>query len=580
MRIAFINVVMDGDYQYEQEVPLGISSLAAFLRAKGYKAPICQCLGSKGDEELGKAARIEADVYGFQLTMVNYLAVRRAVELIKASRPQALVVCGGPFLATMSEEILANERLIDFLVVGEGEHALLELLETLPDGNLAAIQGLIWRDGQGRVATNAMRKPIEDLDDLPFPARDFLETARRDPVDGGLRESLRVISSRGCVGKCSFCCVNLYAKMLGGKRWRGRSPGHVVDELEYLCRTFDAKLFNYSDSSFEDPGQAGKRRARAICEEIVRRGLKLSAKVYMRCETMKNEADLDLLRLYKRAGIDMIIIGAEAGSDYELALYEKHASLSDNYRTAVMLKDLDLFYVLVGFIMFGPYTTADTLRSNIAFLHNCGFADNIMQLANMLILVRGSKIYHQLKGEGRVIERNYWEQPLYTIIDPVGERMALKWQNMYMHYPATKEVTSLQINIGNVLSRMTNPMNAAILETFRDEYAEFKIQSQALNAKLGSLNHDFFLEALTAIERDVDEASYDRMALDYFSGFYRDYAKQYSDLYEGFLAGIERAGFGMSGLVFRNFFSAVAVNGTERIVGKDQAGARPLEETA
>lgn len=573
MRIAFLNVVMDGDYQYEQEAPLGIACLAAFLRTKGYEAPIVQCLGSRGEAELRRAAETEADVYGFQLTMVNYLAVRQTAEYIKASRPKAVIVCGGPFLATISQDILAHEPLVDCIVVGEGEYTLLELLETLPDGDLAKIEGLVWRDADGRVVANACRKPVENLDELPFPARDALETARHDPVDGGLRESLRVISSRGCVGKCSFCCVNLYAKMLGGKRWRGRSPKHVVDELEHLVKTYNAKLFNYSDSSFEDPGALGKRRARAICEEILRRDLKLSAKVYMRCETMKDEADLDLLRLYKRAGIDMIIIGAEAGSDYELDLYEKHASLADNYRTAIMLRDLDLFYVLVGFIMFGPYTTAATLRSNIAFLSDCGFADNIMQLANMLILVRGSKIYQQLKDAGRVIEGNFWEQPLYTVIDPVGERMALKWQNMYVRYPATKEVTSLQMNIGNVLSRMTNPLNAAILDAFGDEYAAFKARSQALNARLGTLNRDFFLEALAAVERDVDDARYDAMASDYFGGLYGSYAKEYAELYEGFLGGVERAGFGMSGLVFRSFFSAVAVNGTERVVRKDQTPA-------
>ena len=274
-----------------------------------------------------------------------------------------------------------------------------------------------------------------------------------------------MVTSRGCIGKCAFCCVNLFNKIQRGKRWRGRSPERVVDELEMLVRGYGARLFNFSDSSFEDPGQRGKERSRAICNEIIERGLSLSAKIYMRCETMRPPQDLELLQLYKASGIDVIIIGAEAGSDYELDLYQKHAKVEDNFRTANMLRQMDLFYVLVGFIMFGPYSTAETLTSNIDFLERCGLADNLMQVGNVLMLVRGSKLYHRLQEEGRVIEgEKFWQTPRYLFVDPVGEAMAKHWQNLFVRYPATREVNTLQVNLGNLVARMTNPMNRAALE--------------------------------------------------------------------------------------------------------------------
>ena len=267
----------------------------------------------------------------------------------------------------------------------------------------------------------------------------------------------------------------------------------MVDELEYLTKQYNAKLFNFSDSSFEDPGERGKQRAKEICEEIIFRDISLSAKVYMRCETMKTEEDIELLKLYKRAGIDVIIIGAEAGSDYELELYEKIASLEDNYRTAMMLRDLDMFYVLVGFIMFGPYSTGETLRSNIEFLNDCGLTDNVMHLNNVLMLVRGSNLYYRLKEEGRVIEtENFWGQPIYSISDTVGRRMTLHWQNLYSRYPATKDINSLQINIGNIIARMTNPMNKRIKYALKDDFKEFKHRSHELGIEFGNLNYEYF----------------------------------------------------------------------------------------
>ncbi|MCX5713867.1 MAG: radical SAM protein [Candidatus Omnitrophica bacterium] len=371
MKIVFINVVLEGDYQYEQEIPLGIASLMAFLRKHNYDVICQQCFAGRDDAQISLATRIEADIYCFQLNTVNYQAVKTVVKEIKIKRPTSYAIFGGPFLISLSEKILKNEPLYDFIVFGEGEATLLELLRAIerPKSDFSNINGLVWRKESGEVVTNKPRELIEDLDTLPFPARDFLEDGKLDPRDNGLIESVRLVSSRGCIGRCSFCCVNLYNKFQKGRAWRGRSPKNVVDEIEYLSKTFNAKLFNFSDSSFDDPGKLGKIRSRQICEEIISRKIPFSAKIYLRCETMKSSDDIELLKLYKKAGIDIIIIGAESGSDYELKLYDKPAGVEDNYRTVRILEDLGLFYVMSGFIMFGPNSTLETLRSNIEFLY-------------------------------------------------------------------------------------------------------------------------------------------------------------------------------------------------------------------
>lgn len=567
LKIALINVVMEGDYQYEQELPLGLAYIGAFLRKNCYEVSFKQCF-ALNEGEIDRAAALEADIYGFQLNMVNYQPIKSIVEKIKKKNPAARTIFGGSFLVSLSEDILRNEPLYDFIVMGEGELTTLELLRAIENqkDDLSVINGLIWRDRSGAVVRNKPRDLIGNLDILPFPARDFLEEAQRDPADNGIVESVRVVTSRGCVGKCSFCSVNWYNKFQKGKLWRGRSPKSVVDELEYLTKNYNARVFNFSDSSFEDPGLKGKIRSREICEEIIRRGIRLSAKIYLRCETMKSNEDIELLKLYKKAGIDVVIIGAEAGSDYELQLYEKRATLEDNYRIAKILRDLDLFYVLTGFIMFGPNSTTQTLRSNIEFLHRFGFADNLMLVANVLMLIRDSKLYHILKEEGRVIEPGrHWELPKYQMRDPLAERISKHWQNLFVRYPVTAQVNKLQINIGNLIARMTNPMNEKALILFKDEFADLKDKYSRLSAEFGKLQRDHFMRTIELIEDDVSEEKLAQTSKDFFVGVYSSYKPIYEGLYEGFINNLTKKGLSLSGVIFKHFLSAMTIKETERI---------------
>ena len=561
LKIGLINVLVEGDYQFEQEIPLGMGAIGAFLRTNGYEVEFKQCLPGKGENEYDSASEVEADIYGFQLNMVNYWHVHSVVKKIKSVRPNAVTVFGGPFLVSLSEGILKNEPLFDFIVIGEGELTTLELLQALErkEEDFSGIKGLAWRDRAGEVIINEKREVIEDLDTLPFPARDFLGDAE---YDQGLVESVRIVTSRGCIAKCSFCCVNLYNKIQKGKVWRGASPKHVVDELEYLSKTYSAKVFNFADSSFEDPGRVGKIRAGEICQEIIRRNLPISAKVYMRCETMKSEGDIELLKLYKKAGIDIVLPGAEAGNDDELAFYEKNASVEDNLRTIRILKNLDLFFVLPGFIMFGPNSTLETIRSNIAFLHECGMTDNLMLLGNVLMLLRDSKLYRRLTEEGRVTEdiNRFWELPRYTFLDPLAERLSKHWHygRIYSCFPDTLKVNDLQVNCGNLVARMTNPMNRKLLDALRDEFGQFKATQSELGTHCGNLQYEYFLETIRLVEHDCSDEELNASANEFLGETYGHYLPIYSKLYEDFLSKIKAKNFGISGLIFKAFHSAVA----------------------
>lgn len=571
-KVALINVVLDGDYQYRQEIPLGLASIASFLRSHDYDVVLHQCFPSDGEEEIEKASEIDADVFGFQISGINFASISQIAGRIKERSTKASIVLGGPFLIAHSEEILRNESNIDFIVLGEGELTILQLLEQIESGDasFSNILGLSWINPQGEIVRNPPRAVVPDLDSFPFPARDFFEDARRDPVDKALMESVRVITSRGCVGRCSFCLVNLQNDIQKGKKWRGRSPKNVVDELEYLIKKHDAWLFNFSDSSFDDPGPEGKKRSKEICKEIIARKLELSAKIYIRCDTMKAEEDMDLLHLYKRAGIDVIIAGAEAGSDYELQLYEKRATAEDNLRTMRMLQDTGLFYALFGFIMFGPNSTLETISDNIELLKKVNCCDNILLICNVLILFRNCTLYHRLKEEGRVIEpEHYWEPPKYLFIDTTAERIARHWENTLSLFEVASQLNSLQINICNLVARLSNPMNKKITELLEDDCAQLKQRYSCLSKELSDQQYEHFTKIVDMVGNQCSDKQLNRERERFHSRTYQPFITEFEGLYSGFLNRVSAEGFGMRGLVFRHFTSAMLVKGVDRTVSQE-----------
>ena len=567
--LALINISMDGDSQYPEEIPMGVGAVASYVRQNGFTVSIHQCFPDTDENAITEAAEVLADVYGFQLNIVNYVHVQAVAEKIRENNPNAFIVLGGPFQSSLAAPILKHETVFDCMVVGEGELTMLDIMQSIANGNidLAAVNGIVWRDKTGKVVRNAPRKMIDDLDSLPFIARDFLADLKHvDMNDDGLLESIRVVTSRGCVAQCSFCSVNFYSKLQKGKIWRGRSAKNVVDEIEHLTSKYKARVFNFSDSSFEDPGNVGKQRTRDICNGIIERGIEMSAKVYMRADTMHKREDFDLFRLWKKAGIDVIIIGAEAGSDLELEFYNKRANVQQTIQTIENLKELDLFYVFVGFIMFGPDSTVATLRENMEFHKRLGLTDNPTHMSNALMLIRDTAVYATLRAEGRVIEaENFWELPKYKFIDPMAERAAKHWDGIYYRYPTTNALNKKLVNTENLISRMTNPMNTNIYERFSSEFADFKERYAELKAEFGSIQYNYFHQILDMIEERRPDSDLQLAGDKFFGSVYDAYYPRYAALYDDFLDDLYASNMGLSGLTFRHFRPNVVKEGMQRV---------------
>jgi len=249
--------------------PIGLACLAGVLEHEGIDVRIldCNAEGVGWDRLSREISRISPDVVGVgALTPDVYHAVR-ALGIVKSVSGDIVTVAGGPHFTATVEESLTKYPQIDFIVVGEGERTLLELVRELERSrpNLKGVRGLAYRKGKNIVRTGP-RPLIKDLDALPPPAYHLLPMDRyRFEVLG--RRFFILEASRGCPHRCIFCSE---WKFWGGC-WRPRSMVKVAEQMEYLNDKYGRDFFWFADDTFN----VDRGRLEELCREIESRGLDL-----------------------------------------------------------------------------------------------------------------------------------------------------------------------------------------------------------------------------------------------------------------------------------------------------------------
>ena len=212
-------------------------------------------------------------------------------KIIKANS-NAKVIMVGPHISALPEETLLEANgLVDVAVIGEYDNTVLDIVNSYP--NLSEVKGIVYIK-EGKPVRTPARPLIENLDSLPFPAWHQLDLMKY--FDGGkLYPYIDIISGRGCPNACIFC---LWPQTMHGYKFRFRSAKNVVDEIEHdikLCpQVLKGGEFFFEDDTFT----VNKARAIEICEEIMRRNLKIRFSVNARVDT----ADAEMFKIMKKAG--------------------------------------------------------------------------------------------------------------------------------------------------------------------------------------------------------------------------------------------------------------------------------------
>jgi radical SAM superfamily enzyme YgiQ (UPF0313 family) len=279
-----------------------------------------------------------------------YKSALEIVKIAKEVHPNCLTLLGGPHVTFWDENALKECPQLDVAVRKEGENTLLELVQRLDAGEgYDDVIGITYRKGK-EIVRNPDRPYMENLDELPFPARHLwdLDSIRK------AEDIFYLMTTRGCVYWCEFCA----AVRMFGRKYRMRSVKIVVDELEFLHKTYGATVFTFCDDAFT----VDQARTEELCSEIMKRGLKIK----WNCGTRVDMITKELLLKMKNAGCASVWFGVESGTQQVLDGMKKGISPEQTIKTIKLVMELGLKpvpNVLLGF----PGETKETAWKTIKF---------------------------------------------------------------------------------------------------------------------------------------------------------------------------------------------------------------------
>jgi len=321
-------------YQTKQSMPpLGIAWLGAVLRENGFKdVSLIDSIANRytNSEIITLLKERAPDIIGISFnTLIRFSAFELA-RLIKKNFPKTPLAVGGPHPTLTSQDTLENILEIDMVVRGEGEYSFLNLVRAIDKKeDLANVKGISFRDEKGNVVHNQPELPIQDIDNLPLPARDLLPMEKYEQKTTlSKKRCTNVMSSRGCPYHCVFCSVSEQ----WGHKIRHRSAKNVVDEIEHLLKNYP---FLEGIRFFDDVFTVDRNRVIDICQEILRRKLNF----VWECEARADTIDAELVQTMKKAGCEFIDLGVESGSDRILKNIKKNITVKQVISAAKTIKE-------------------------------------------------------------------------------------------------------------------------------------------------------------------------------------------------------------------------------------------------
>jgi len=376
--IYFIEAKSPGAHIFSrQPFPrLGTILLATILRDRGYNTKVFIEDLSEPDWKTLEGA----DIIG--ISTITSTAPRAYQLATKFSEKGIPIVLGGPHPTFLPEEGL---KYADYVVRGEGEETVVELVEHLTSGlALNNIKGLSYKERDGQIVHNSDRELLHDMDTAPIP--DFSLVQK-----WGEKAVIPIATSRGCPFNCKFCSVI----PMFGRRYRFKSIERVMEEIRAVASRKKAHIF-FIDDNFA----ANKERTKALLRRLLEEGIHIKWSAQMRTDIAK---DPELLELMARTGCFNVFIGFESINPKTLALYNKHQKVEDVIGCIKTLKDASI-KIHGMFVLGGDTDDIETIRNTQKFVSRLNI--NSIQFM-MLTPLPGTPVFEELTQEGRIIHTDW-----------------------------------------------------------------------------------------------------------------------------------------------------------------------------
>lgn len=339
---SYVTKKLDKGREIRQK--LGIMYVASALRENtGIVPEIIDCLadGYNWDDLKKLIQEKKPDLIGFSVLTFNLLNCLEAAEIVRHVSPQTKICFGGFHVSIYPSETL-NLPNVDFVVFGEGETTFSELVKAFVQlkkgdegSSFKGIDGLGYNSELGEACLNNPRKPIPQLDDLPFPAHDLIDIEKYTFVLSDESKVGAIQTSRGCPSKCVFCDIRL-------TKYRYRSEENVLEEIKML-RDMGIKDIFMIDDTFT----INRNRVVRLCKLLIQAKLGIKYKISSRIDKI----DEEMLDLLAKSGCYRIHYGIESGSQRILDYLQKEITVEQIIKVVEMTKKakIEVFaYMMLG----------------------------------------------------------------------------------------------------------------------------------------------------------------------------------------------------------------------------------------
>jgi anaerobic magnesium-protoporphyrin IX monomethyl ester cyclase len=397
MRILFIDASSRylGRHASSSKVAplIGMAYVASFLEAQHHDVRVFDAMISAR-----KGRRLEDELAEFRPQLVALGATTPfvpdsfdAARLTRRILPGTLVVLGGPHATSLPARSLAECTALDYVVSGESEYALAELVTALQEGGRpGGIAGVL---GRHEAAASLRARPLEHRPDVfPFPDWSLYDMSAYDRVYSHLLGSdetlFQVLLSRGCPYACTFCAGAF------GSSYRVRSAESVAAEIDLAYDRYGARLFDFVDPTMT----LHKARFLDLCRELGRS--RAAGRIAWSFETRADLVSDELLCAAREAGCECVLFGTESGSQTVLDAMRKGISKEQNQQAIESAVRAGL-RVKVTLIVGHPFETRDTIEETIRYAREIKKLQGVEVLPAFLGVYPGTGVYEMVeRGDG------------------------------------------------------------------------------------------------------------------------------------------------------------------------------------
>jgi len=384
--------------------PLGLASIASFVRAHDYTVAIIDCNIYAPSVELFEpyfrhciASQYSSVKFiGITALTCNVKKAFKIAALCKQYFPKSIIVMGGCHATALPHDVLIDKN-VDVVCVGEGEHTFLELLHAAP---LTQIQGIVYKNMEGKVITNPSRPRIKNIDKLPMPAYDLLPISQYRPAKGSYKRlpAMSMVTSRGCPGRCTFCFKTL------GNQLVFKSAEKIYEEILFLTNNYGIKQILFYDDTFT----VYKNNVERLCDLLLKNHIDITWTCFARVDCV----DARMLMKMHAAGCHQIMYGIENIDETVLNNINKKINIGHVYDAVRWTKDAKIECRL-AFMVGNPGDTKQIIEKNLEFLKK---ANPDFVIINITTPLPGTVMFDWAKDHDLILTYD-WDD--YTLAKPV-----------------------------------------------------------------------------------------------------------------------------------------------------------------